>query len=106
MKQETRVDGPWEFGVRPVQRNNKDDWEEVKKNAIEGKLDKIPGHIFVTHYSNLKSIAKDYQVLVNRTTARKCIWYYGEAGCGKTRTAVQEHPEAYMKLSNKWWDGY
>jgi len=26
MKEDTRVEGPWEFGVRPVQRNNKDDW--------------------------------------------------------------------------------
>jgi len=30
MKEETRIDGPWEFGVKPVQRNNKTDWEEVK----------------------------------------------------------------------------
>lgn len=30
MKEETRVDGPWEFGEKPVRRNNKTDWEEVK----------------------------------------------------------------------------
>lgn len=29
-KEETRIDGPWTFGERPVQRNNKTDWEEVK----------------------------------------------------------------------------
>lgn len=33
MKEETRIDGPWEFGVKPVQRNSKADWEEVKSNA-------------------------------------------------------------------------
>ena len=30
MKEETRVLGPWEFGQKPVQRNSKTDWEEVK----------------------------------------------------------------------------
>lgn len=30
MKDDTRVEGPWEFGVKPVQRNSKTDWEEVK----------------------------------------------------------------------------
>lgn len=28
MKEETRIDGPWEFGTKPVQRNNKKDWSE------------------------------------------------------------------------------
>ena len=42
----------------------------------------------------------------NREAPRSCRWYHGKAGTGKTRRAVSEHPEAYMKLSNKWWDGY
>lgn len=33
MKEDTRMDGPWEYGVKPVKRNSKADWEEVKKNA-------------------------------------------------------------------------
>jgi len=51
-------------------------------------------------------IAKDHQVNTNRTSARECLWYYGKAGCGKIRKAVSSLPDAYMKLSNKWWDGY
>ena len=27
MKEDTRVEGPWEFGTCPVRRNNKTDWE-------------------------------------------------------------------------------
>jgi DNA mismatch repair protein MutH len=50
MKEETRVDGPWEFGIKPVKRNSKEDWEEVRKLAMEGKMDKIPADIFVKHY--------------------------------------------------------
>lgn len=30
MKDDTKIEGPWEFGIKPVQRNSKADWEEVK----------------------------------------------------------------------------
>ena len=33
MKEDTRLEGPFEFGIKPVKRNSKTDWEEVKKNA-------------------------------------------------------------------------
>lgn len=59
MKEETRVAGPWEFGVKPLRRNNKTDWEEVKANAQTGNFQAIPADIFVRHYNNLKQIAKD-----------------------------------------------
>lgn len=66
MKEDTRLEGPFEFGVKPVERNSKHDWEEVKQHAIKGNLDKIPADIYVKHYQNLKHISKDHQVLVNR----------------------------------------
>lgn len=56
MKEETRVEGPWEFGIKPVQRNSKADWEEVYAKAKEGKLSDIPADIRVKHYANLKRI--------------------------------------------------
>ena len=47
MKEETRLDGPWEFGTKPVQRNSKQDWEEVKQHALTNQLEKIPADIYV-----------------------------------------------------------
>lgn len=38
LKEETRVDGPWEFGKRPLNPASKTDWEEIRKKATEGKL--------------------------------------------------------------------
>lgn len=30
LKEDTRVEGPWEFGTKPVKRNSKVDWQRVK----------------------------------------------------------------------------
>ena len=56
MKDKGRLDGPWEFGIKPVEHNKKADWEEVFKNAEEGKFEKIPADIKVKHYHNLLKI--------------------------------------------------
>lgn len=33
-------------------------------------------------------------------------WYYGEPRSGKSRTAREKYPSAYIKAQNKWFDGY
>ena len=105
MKEETRVDGPVEFGEKPVERNKKVDWEEVWKKAKEGKIEEIPASIRVIHYNKLKSIAKDNMEFKDCDHLRG-IWIYGEAGAGKSKWAREQSKSIYPKLCNKWWDGY
>lgn len=95
MKEDTRLEGPWSFGVKPVQRNSKTDWQEVWDNAKKGALEEIPKDILVKHYHGIKSIAKDHIMPEERKDSRHAIWYYGPAGVGKSRLANSEHPSSY-----------
>lgn len=107
MKEDTRLEGPFEFGTKPVKRNSKRDWDEVRQLAKTGQLDKLDAKIYVQHYGNLKAIAKDHLVVEDASHLRG-IWIHGEAGIGKSRLARRiagEQPH-YPKMLNKWWDGY
>jgi hypothetical protein len=106
MKEDTRLDGPWEYGVKPVKRDSKHDWEEVKEKACKGDIDSIPADIYIKHYRNLTQIKKDHMVLKDADDLRG-TWIWGPPGIGKSRKARDDNPGViYPKLCNKWWDGY
>jgi len=63
MKEDTRVEGPWEFGKKPLNPASKTDWEQVRQLAKEGKLEEIDAGIYVRYYNSLKRIEKDTMVV-------------------------------------------
>jgi hypothetical protein len=43
MKEESCVEGPMEpWGIRPLKRNSKVDWDEVRKLTLAGKVNLLP----------------------------------------------------------------
>lgn len=104
-KEETRLDGPWEFGHKPTRRNDKHDWAEVYEKAKSGDLDTVQPELLIKHYGNLKLIAKDNMQGKDSSDCRG-VWISGPAGIGKSSYARDHWPDFYPKLANKWWDGY
>lgn len=106
-KPETRIAGPWEFGIKPVKRNNKKDWESVWELAKRGQLEEIPPEIRVQHYGNLKKIEKDHIACSFQTKTTRGVWVSGLPGTGKTHLIRENFKDSlYPKNCNKWWDGY
>lgn len=81
-------------------------WTKSFELAKTGKLEEIPADIRLRYYRTFKEIKKDYMAPCPDAEDLTGVWIYGAAGCGKSRSARLTYPESYMKMCNKWWDGY
>lgn len=112
MKEETRVDGPWEYGDwRKGGAGARNDLLACKEMLDEGKEDKeiADAHFgswlrynrAFAMYKALKGKPRDGQTMVTNLIC------YGKSGVGKTRWVHEQYPGAFWKSAqNKWWDGY
>jgi len=106
-KDATRVEGTqFEYGAKPIQRNDKKDWEEIWELARTNQLSKIPADVRVQSYRTLRTIASDFSKPVGME--RTCHVFWGKSGTGKSRRAWEEAGmDAYSKdPRSKFWDGY
>lgn len=107
-KEDTRVDGPWEFGSMPNPGSRTDiagAIETAKEGAsLEEIIERHPEE-FVKYHKGLMAARLLFQPRRNWKT--EVFWFYGETGTGKSRQAYEAYPDAYTKMpSCKWWDGY
>lgn len=98
-KEETRVEGTqFELGKFAVNRGSDLDWERIREDARAGRLDAIPGDVYVRNYNNLRRIAADNLQPIR--VVREVFCFIGPTGTGKSRRAWDEAGDcAYPKVS-------
>jgi hypothetical protein len=98
-----------EYGTRrelhPGKRERRR-WDEARDLAQRGLLGDIDSQLFIQHYGNLRAIMRDHMRAPEGLDGVCGVWIHGEAGVGKSFRARADYPNAYLKMCNKWWDGY
>ncbi len=114
-KEESRVAGPWMWGVEPVsQQGRRTDLEEIKEAIKAGTREiTIAEEYFGQWVRYHKSFARFRTLLTpERNYKTQTIVYWGETGTGKTRKVFDEHgsdgvyPLPRSTGNAFWFDGY
>lgn len=104
-----------EIGTRPLSQKQKgqtekDRWSNILKAAEEGDMDWIKEHepqVYVLHDKALERAFKRAKPSPQNLDTLEHEWWYGPTGTGKSRSARELYPDAYIKdPKERWWDGY
>lgn len=97
-----------EFGRRSIQGKRSDldtAIDLLKEGGIKRVIEECPRE-YVKFHRGLEQL--EYRL--NNTPYEhpdvRGIWIHGPPGTGKSHTAREAYPDAYLKAQNKWWDGY
>lgn len=80
---------------------------DIMKISYQDAIEEKP-EVYVKYANGLNSLQYKMQQHRDPDNPPIVTWYYGKAGCGKTRRVYENHEisEIYTKPANKWWDGY
>lgn len=120
-KEDTRVDGPWDYGrpeKRPGERSDKTKFasallEAVEKGTPKAEVIKLYPEAALMYASRITNFlgaaAGSLDCGAERTGKVRAAWLWGSTGTYKTRTVRAMAQTANIQLYEKpklWWDGY
>lgn len=101
-----------ERGVLPMDPQQKgaserERWDLALESCKRGRFEDVPSDILIRHLGNCMRIQRQFGRVDLARLDQVCgLWFYGAPGTGKSWTARDRYPGAYIKMTNKWWDGY
>lgn len=113
-KEDTRVQGPWEYGtlITKGKRPGLDEAIELVRSGTPLKevIEAFPA-IWVHHGRGLLDLRQRLQLECDRRVFGDQgpeVWVlWGPSGTGKSRAVAEAWPDAFWKIpGEKWWDGY
>lgn len=108
MKEDTRVEGPFEIGEWEKHEGKRTDLLEIKRKIDEGATMTT---IADEHFGSFLRYERGF-LSYKRLKAPKRSWktevivMVGHPGAGKSHYCREQAPDAYYKQNGKWWDGY
>lgn len=81
-------------------------YQEAYELAKQQRVTEIDPELQIKHLTTLDRIAAREAPVLACLENYPGFWIYGAPGVGKSRTAREMAPDAYMKTLNKWWDHY
>lgn len=113
MKSETKLLGPYIFGVmKETHQGKRTDLEAVKQSITEKKRlrEIVIEHTseYIKYHNGIEKTLKIINYIARDPETKPHVtWIYGPSGSGKSRQAWGMSKDIYVKDSvNKWWDGY
>lgn len=101
-----------EKGILPKAKNvaggeaTADKYKRAYDLAKKGDLEEIEKDLLVKHYNTFKRIRTDNQPKIAPIDTLEHEWHYGPSRTGKSSSVRRRYPDAYLKDTNHWWDGY
>ena len=101
-----------EWGTAPKTNKQKGEleknrWKRIREACEDDRMDDVDDEVRFRMYKACEHFraqgAKRRKLPDTEATHQ---WYHGTTGTGKSRKARTENPDAFIKMCNKWWDGY